>query len=393
MPGLPIFFDRPGGNKAGYGACHDPDEKETVAYKFLNPPGDHAGEHHAGRHKTGAERVMGSAVFAGAEEHHEIGQGSESEAVTELFYGDTPGDQQKAGGLGDREVEVDEVGDVHGCRHPPQTAVQPVASHDDAAGNASEDEGCDADRAVDAAYLCGGEPEPSDGGAVQQERGGDLYQLRLGKTIEEDECHCRTDPRLGEKGTEGAEEFFHSCLDTGSSRDSAFVSGRAGQNEMVVDKQQYEECRQQVESDRPRLGYGLARRQGGGIMYFQYSGDHDEESLSGDDGKAVESVADTDEIGLFFFLQSQHIETVGGDVVGGGAESQQPQTGEAIADRMRPGEAERHAAESRTDDDLHDDDPPSFGFQKVYQRAPQGFDHPREVQPAGVKSDVGVGHA
>ena len=63
-----------------------------VADQFLDIAGDHAGEHHAEGHESGANGVVGGLLRAFTEEHHEVGEGRETESVTELFDGDGGGD-------------------------------------------------------------------------------------------------------------------------------------------------------------------------------------------------------------------------------------------------------------------------------------------------------------
>ena len=63
-----------------------------VTDQFLDIAGDHAGEHHAEGHESGTDGVMGGLLRTFAEEHHEIGEGRETESVTELFDGDSGGD-------------------------------------------------------------------------------------------------------------------------------------------------------------------------------------------------------------------------------------------------------------------------------------------------------------
>ena len=59
-----------------------------VADQFLDIARDHAGEHHAEGHEAGANGVVGGLLWAFTEEHHEVGEGRETESVTELLYKD-----------------------------------------------------------------------------------------------------------------------------------------------------------------------------------------------------------------------------------------------------------------------------------------------------------------
>ena len=86
------YFDVFHGNKTGDGTKHDPEKDVLVADQFLDIAGDHAGEHHAEGHEAGADGVMSGLLRTFAEEHHEVGEGRETEPVTELFDGDGGGD-------------------------------------------------------------------------------------------------------------------------------------------------------------------------------------------------------------------------------------------------------------------------------------------------------------
>ena len=52
--------------------------------------------------------------------------------------------------------------------------------------------------------------------------------------------------------------------------------------------------------------------------------------------------------------------------------------------------AECHTGQSGSQKDLRDDDPPSFVPKQVYHRAPERFDDPGKVKPAGVERNFCV---
>ena len=85
------FTDGIRGDETGDGGYHNPNEEGLVAGHLLYPAGYHSWEHHAQCHETGADCIVGGLLFAGTEQHHEIGEGGESEAVAQLFDGDTSG--------------------------------------------------------------------------------------------------------------------------------------------------------------------------------------------------------------------------------------------------------------------------------------------------------------
>ena len=58
---------------------------------------------------------------------------------------------------------------------------------------------------------------------------------------------------------------------------------------------------------------------------------------------------------------------------------------------MRGGGEEGYAGDGDGDKDFHGQDPPTFAFEQVDERAPQRLDGPRQVEPAGVEGDFCVG--
>lgn len=90
-----------------------------VADQFLDIAGDHAGEHHAEGHESGADGVMGGLLRTFAEEHHEVGEGRETESVTELFDGNGRGYGKQVFGLADSQINEGQTRQRHTSRHPP----------------------------------------------------------------------------------------------------------------------------------------------------------------------------------------------------------------------------------------------------------------------------------
>ena len=94
-----------------------------------------------------------------------------------------------------------------------------------------------------------------------------------------------------------------------------------GKNELVIEEEQYENDCQQVEGYRPCPGNGYLFRERGRIGLFKPTGEHDDKALAREHSEAVGRVTDTNEEGLFLGVESQHVEPVCGDVVGGRTES------------------------------------------------------------------------
>ena len=120
---------------------------------------------------------------------------------------------------------------------------------------------------------------------------------------------------LSEKGDEGEHEILQQVF--GRADKVSPVAVRSRKKEHVVGRDEHEESRQQVECDAP--GEGDAAREG-----FQGAGQHDEEPAARNGGDAVECAADSHIKGLFVRVEGQHVEAIGGDVVGGTAECHQP---------------------------------------------------------------------
>ena len=121
-----------------------------------------------------------------------------------------------------------------------------------------------------------------------------------------------------EKRGESSQEFFHQRV--GRDLTSCLVAVRTWQNELVISPKPQEKSGQHHESDAPCVwdvsGRGL-----------QISGQHDEQSLSGNGGNAVEGTSDTHKQGLLVGVQPQHVETVGRNVVCGRTECHEPEDG------------------------------------------------------------------
>ena len=151
-----MFFNEFDDKKTGDCAEHDPREEKRVTDLFLNPAGDGTGQHHAECHEAGAEGIVGSLVRPGTELYHKEGEGCETEPVAELLDGHAGGDEGDVRRGEEGQVEVDEVGDVHGADHTPEPMRQSLASDGYAAQDAAQGEGKESDSPVEGADLQGG---------------------------------------------------------------------------------------------------------------------------------------------------------------------------------------------------------------------------------------------
>ena len=152
---------------------------------------------------------------------------------------------------------------------------------------------------------------------------------------------------------------------------------------MVPEPEGDEKACHAVERDAPRIADVAGDN-------FKVACEHHEQSLTHDGGDAVERGADAHKPCLLVLLEAEHVEAVGGDVVGGTREGHQPETGQGSLQPVGGGDGEGHATEGGAYEQLHGDNPPALGLDDVDERAPQGFDDPRQVEPRRVERDIGV---
>jgi len=96
---------------------------------------------------------------------------------------------------------------------------------------------------------------------------------------------------------------------------------------------------------------------------------------------------------LVLFRQGENVETVGGDVVGGGAEGDDPKERNREQDKIRAGQGEREPGEGEAEDALHAPDPEAARFENIHDRTPERFQHPRQIEEASVETNKFIGDA
>ena len=69
-------------------------------------------------------------------------------------------------------------------------------------------------------------------------------------------------------------------------------------------------------------------------------------------------------------FESEHIETIGCNVMGGTREGHQPEEGQRTLQPVWCGDGKCHSAEGCTNEQLHGDDPPTFGLDDVDKWTP-----------------------
>ena len=74
----------------------------------------------------------------------------------------------------------------------------------------------------------------------------------------------------------------------------------------------------------------------------------------------------------------------------GTRKGQYPKEEKASLQPERGRNRESHTTEGRPHEQFHAHNPPSFGFYKVNERAPQWFDDPWQIEPTGIEGNFSI---
>ena len=75
----------------------------------------------------------------------------------------------------------------------------------------------------------------------------------------------------------------------------------------------------------------------------------------------------------------------------GGTEGHNPEHRQRVAHEIRCGQGQRNTAKRSANGQLHSQNPESLRPQEIDKGAPKRFNHPRQIKPAGVKSNLSIG--
>ena len=92
-------------------------------------------------------------------------------------------------------------------------------------------------------------------------------------------------------------------------------------------------------------------------------------------------------------IQLYHVEAIGRDVVRGTTEGDEEEEAHGGLKPECRRDAEGDACQRSSDESLHSEHTPTLGFQEVDERAPQGFDDPRQRQPSCEETHLGIGES
>ncbi len=270
---------------------------------------------------------------------------------------------------------------MHRDHHGPEPAAQSIAGDDHPTQDSARGERNDADRPVDDPHLFGRKPQAPRGARIQQKWLDELQRLRLREAEQHQESQYRADSFPAEERCEARRESAYQRLVL----DGVVDRGRR-QRESVPSAEHQEQRSRDDEHDRPRQRH-VARE------IAERAREIDEAALARDHPHAEEGAPHADEGRLLVLLERQHVEAVGGDVVGRRGEGEQPQDRERHLEEMRHRQRERHQRQRGADRELHREDPDALGREHVDERRPDRLHDPRQVEPARVQRDVGVGDA
>jgi len=106
---------------------HDPKEVVLIAKLLLEPTAEHGRKHHSQGHDPRRDGVVDRFVLPLRYHDHEHGIGRKAKAVTKLFYGDSDIDQMEIANHRLREIDIDEIRQMHSADHDPDPGLEPLS--------------------------------------------------------------------------------------------------------------------------------------------------------------------------------------------------------------------------------------------------------------------------
>ena len=279
-------------------------------------------------------------------------------------------------------VDIYQVGQRDGEYHGPQPALQAVPAHAQSAEYASQGESYHAHRALHQSILLRRESQAAIALVVYQEECSHLGQQTFGHAIEEHEEYACHHLLLAEECPDGVRQLAHNLLRRIGG--VCLVRLGPGQHIAMPQPEADKQAGDAIEHQTPREGDAVA------VDYLQIAGYHHQHTLAEDGGQAVERGAYAHIECLVVGRQFEHVETIGGDVVGGAREGHHPEEEQGALQPEVGRDGECHAAKGCAHQQLHGDYPPSFGFYQVNKWTPEWLEHPREIQPTGVEGYLGI---
>ena len=158
-----------------------------------------------------------------------------------------------------------------------------------------------------------------------------------------------------------------------------------GQDEVVVGAEEQHGGGEDEHDHHPRLADAE--------VFDEDAGQIDQPARGNYLGNVVEGSLPTNPSGLFVVGERRHIDTVGGNVVGGTAQGDNGKHGYADGEERGQLQGERHAGEHESCDDLRQHDKVFLGFVDFEERAPQGFECPGQHDDAGPEGNLRIAHA
>ena len=177
-------------------------------------------------------------------------------------------------------------------------------------------------------------------------------------------------------------QFTHQLI--GIEMFQSFILLRTGQDKAMPQPKGDEETAYTIEYQAPAISDIITEE------HLNITGNHHQNTLSEDRCQTIERATDAYKPCLVVLLQSQHVETIGSDIMRGTRKGHDPEKEEGELQPRGGRDGKGHATQGGTHQQLHSRNPPSFGLDDIHKRTPQGFDHPRQIKPGSVKCDISI---
>ena len=212
--------------------------------------------------------------------------------------------------------------------------------------------------------------------SIHQEQSRYFCQQAFRHTIEQHKQDADDDLLHREFGDKRLEHIAHSLCDIADTGYLTFVIFSRTRKDIVVPqpKGNKQTCHT-IEHQTPREGDAVAPND------LQISCNHHQDTLSENRGQTIERRTDSHKVSLVMLIESQHIESVGSNIVGSTGKCHHPEEEQSSLQPERCRNGERHTSEGSTNEQLHGDNPPAFCLHQINEGTPQGFDYPWQIEP------------
>ena len=374
-----------------YTTCNYHPEEVLVTNSFLYVTCYQTRENHAESHETGADSIVRSLELTLREEHHIHHISGEAEAIAELLNCNSDSDIYHVGWQEHTEVNETQAWQRHRESHPPECFLQAYLRNVVTSKNTTEEQENHTDSAIYNAQLLHGHAQTSSIACTEQEWINHLHQKALWQTIEKHECDSHPKSRFGEIGSEGFTKTSNDIFGCGLS--IRFIGVWTWREEHMP----YSHDSKDNGGD--NHGYLPCHRH---ISLALLDSPIVDDTRDSNECRVTEYVAETVEyatpanhLGLNARGECQHIETISCDVVSSTGKRHNDEGNQYTckefhlsthsSDNFRRWMRNRENGQycQSQHEELHSEEPPTFGFDQIYEWCPQELQCPREVKQCG----------